>query len=182
MINVFAFLRLSERESSYYCQRSFIPVYDDYSTCSAAQQTGPVFHLGPQISTSCFLTSSSGSCASPLSGHGDSGPNHPDLPQLPRIEHLPASWIGVNGPPEAKVVVSSQAKATGCQRRAMAARLMCARGVNVLNMSYNGTKTTLMKVSEIKKGSALISESLVNLVRAQRRLGDIVGELLRPAA
>jgi len=92
-------------------------------TCSAAQQTGPVFHFGPHISTSCFLTSSSGSSASPLSGHGDSGPNQPAFPQLPRIEHRPASCIGVKGPLEAKVVVNSHVIAAECQRRPIAAGL-----------------------------------------------------------
>jgi len=65
-------------------------------TCSSAQHTGPVFHFGPHIPTSCFRTSSSGSSASPLSGHGSSGEKKLDFPQLPRMAQRPASWMGVN--------------------------------------------------------------------------------------
>jgi hypothetical protein len=64
--------------------------------CSPVQHTGPVLHFVPQRSTNCFRTSSAGSSAGPLSGHGSGFPKR-DFPQFPRIEHLPASCIGVYG-------------------------------------------------------------------------------------
>lgn len=67
------------------------------STCSSLQQTSESFHLGPQRSTSDLRSSSVGVAALPLSGHGRSAPNHPCLPQWPRIAHRPASWMAVGG-------------------------------------------------------------------------------------
>jgi hypothetical protein len=92
-----------------------------YLTCSASQHTGPLFHFGPHISTSCFLTSSSGSFAGPLSGQGNWDPKKPFFPQFPRIEHLRASCFGVYASLETRLIASRLTIAADCQRGAMAA-------------------------------------------------------------
>lgn len=66
-------------------------------TCSKSQQTGPELHFAPQSLTSSSLSSTSGSSARPLSGHGSGFPKKPLDPQCPRIAQRPASWMGVKG-------------------------------------------------------------------------------------
>jgi hypothetical protein len=88
-----------------------------YLTCSASQHTGPVFHLGPQSSTNCFLTSSFGSFASPLSGHGSAGEKKLEPPQLPRIEHRPASCFGVKALLDTRLASSKPVYVVECQSR-----------------------------------------------------------------
>ena len=73
---------------------------------------GPVFHFDPHISTNFFLTSAVGCFAKPLSGHGRAGEKKLDPPQLPRIEHLPASCVGVKRSLDAKPVKNSPAAST----------------------------------------------------------------------
>lgn len=76
-------------------------------TCSSSQHTGPVSHFGPQRSTICSLRASVGSVAGPLSGQGNCAPKKPFFPQVPRIEHRPASWIGVYGSQTAMLAQSA---------------------------------------------------------------------------
>lgn len=76
-------------------------------TCSSAQHTGPVLHLGPHKSTSFSLTAGSGSSARPLSTQGVGPENQPPDSQVFRIEHRPASCLGVNASPDTEVAVSN---------------------------------------------------------------------------
>src|SRR6187402_1412133 len=111
-MKLFAFLRFSDSVSSYELLVAVEYRVIIYHTCSASQHTGPVFHFGPHNSTSCVLTSSSGSFASPLSGQGRAGEKNPELPHVPRMAHLPASCFGVNNSPDTRL--SSPAAAVKC--------------------------------------------------------------------
>lgn len=64
-------------------------------TCLSSQQIDPSFHFSPHMPTSFSRTSSPGSLAKPLSGHGSSPPKNDFFPHCPLIAHLPFScfWV-----------------------------------------------------------------------------------------
>ena len=120
-MKAFALSRFCESASSCKCLAAVLePVLGHY-TCSLSQQMGPEFHFGPHISTSCFLTSSSGSFASPLSGQGSSGPKRLDFPQVPRKAHRPVSCFGVYASADTRVVANSPEMTVEGQNRPIAA-------------------------------------------------------------
>lgn len=102
-MNCCAFWRLSDNVSSYGELADVWYVAVNVRTCEPSQHTGPVIHFGPHISTSCCLTSSCGSSAGPLSGHGNGGAKNPPPPQFPRMAHRPASCLGVNSSPDTRL-------------------------------------------------------------------------------